>query len=173
MGRTGCVTLKSGETYRYNASGVLQSVTTREGYVTNLAYTAGKLSLITDADSGRELTVEWQGDRVVKVTDDAAREVVYGYDAGGRLEAVTTPTEGWRFGYDATSGVMTSIRHPRQVADSVTNQDVVNTYTNGRVTSQTDNRFSPAAGVAIRLHVDPGGHQGHRPGRQRARRLLH
>ena len=36
------------------------------------------------------------------------------------------------------------MRHPKQVAANVTDQDVVNTYNAGKVTAQQDNRVSPA-----------------------------
>ncbi len=136
--------LKDGLKYTYGSDGKLRTITNLQGYVTNFTYTSGNLSSVTDADSGRSLAVTWTGGRIHTITDGASRSVTYAYDGSGNLSDATDGGGAhWKFGYDA-SHQLTSVRHPNQVAANVTNQDVVNTYTSGKVTLQTDNRVSPA-----------------------------
>jgi RHS repeat-associated protein len=138
------LTMLNGDQYRYDEDGALQAVTTRDGYATKLGYEDDELRTIRDLDSGRELTVEWEGDRVLSVTDPEGRAVVHDYDAEGRLERIDGPAGSWWFDYDDATDAMTRVRHPQQVAANDDAKDVVSTYTNGRITQQTDNRFSPA-----------------------------
>ena len=136
--------LKNGLKYTYGSDGKLKTITNRQGYVTNFAYAAGKLTSVTDADSGKSLSVVWTGNRIDTITDSASRVVNYDYDGSGNLiDATDAGGAHWKFGYDGAHQ-LTSVRHPNQVAANVTNQDVVNTYTSGKVTLQVDNRVSPA-----------------------------
>jgi RHS repeat-associated protein len=138
-------TLSDGSTLRYGADGKLQATSNFFGYETTYGYTSGRLSAVTDQDSGRALSLTWNGsgDRIASISD-GLRSVTYEYDGGGHLSKVTRPDgSSWEYVYDQTSHLLTRIRHPDQVAASDTSKDVVNTYTNGKVTLQRDNRFSP------------------------------
>jgi YD repeat-containing protein len=75
---------------QYDASGRLQSITTRAGVVVTLGYdSSGRLSTATDS-FGHKLTLTYDGlNRLSTVADSAQHTVVYGYDLMGRLSIVT------------------------------------------------------------------------------------
>lgn len=123
------------QTYAFDASGRLVSVTDRNGEVLVFTYTSGNLTGIA-GQSGQSLTVTWTSGRVTKVADQSGRQVLYGY-TGTDLTSVTD-ADGyvWGYGYD-TSHRVTSMTDPETGT-------VTNTYdTSGRVETQT----SPLGGV--------------------------
>jgi len=148
-------TLKNGtkRTYENAANGGrLTSIENRFGYQTGLTYNGdGTLASVTDVVSNRSITFGWNTakTRITTVTDQATppRTVNYGYDTAGNLEdVVDVAGNRHHYGYDG-SHRLTRLRAPKQANPNpqVTTKDVVNVYDSyGRVTSQTDNRLSPA-----------------------------
>lgn len=150
--------LKDGTEYVFEndaapGNGRLKSIQNRNGYSTTLNYnTDGTLATVVDDSSNRSLTFEWNlaKTRIASVTDQAtptARTVTYSYNANGNLEDVTDAGGNKsHYGYDGSNRLET-LRSAKQANQNpqVTTKDVVNVYdTYGRVTTQTDNRLSPA-----------------------------
>ena len=54
--------------YTFNASGVLQTITDRDGQTLTFGYTNGDLTTITDDLSARSITLGWDGSRVNEIT---------------------------------------------------------------------------------------------------------
>jgi len=81
-----------GTVERYDASGVLQSITRRGGYTQTLGYDAsGNLATVT-GPFGRVLTLAYDGSgRVATVTDPSGGNYSYTYDSAGNLIEVTYP----------------------------------------------------------------------------------
>jgi RHS repeat-associated protein len=131
----GTFTLKRRDQTRltYSASGQLQSIADRNGFVNTLTYSAGSLSAVTDP-AGRQLTFAYEGSgRLSGVTDVAgSRSVAFAYDSSGNLSDVKDVGGGTtHFTYDSSHRLLT-ITDPR---GGVT----TNVYDgSGRVTSQTD-----------------------------------
>ena len=142
--------------FLFSASGQLQSITDRNGYVTRLAYNLlGQLTTVTDP-AGRTLTFIYgpTGD-VSQVVDPAGRSVSFGYDLTGQLTSITEANGGvWSLGY-GSGHLLTSMTDPRN------DGSLTNTYdSQGRVTQQTDpmgriTKLSYLAGVTT--ITDPNG----------------
>jgi YD repeat-containing protein len=79
------------QTFTYNSSGQLTSITDPNGATTTLAYSSGKLQTVTDP-SGRSLTFAYgENGLASSVTDPMSREIQYSYDDSGNLTSVTDP----------------------------------------------------------------------------------
>jgi RHS repeat-associated protein len=118
------------ETFLFNASGQLTSISDPEGYVTKVSVgSAG--SGVTDA-SGRKLIFSNSGSHLVKVTDPAGRSVTLGYDAAGELTTEANVAGGvTRFGYGSAHRLVS-------VTDALGHVTTVAYNPSGQVTSVTD-----------------------------------
>lgn len=100
-------------TLLFNTSGQLTQIKPRFRPATNLAYTSGKLTSITDS-AGRAITVSYtvaDPNLIERVTLPDTRYVQYGYTSG-RLTSVRDPRgKTWTLAYDA-NGLLTSIQDP-------------------------------------------------------------
>jgi RHS repeat-associated protein len=100
----------------YNASGVLQSVTTRAGVVQSLTYNSnGQLSGVTDS-FGNALSITYNGYGVIpQITVNGAGSVQYGYvgyEGGFRLSTITNldgTTTGYTYGNSAFPDALTAL----------------------------------------------------------------
>jgi RHS repeat-associated protein len=104
------------DTFEFNSSGVLQSETDLNGYVTTFTYTLGKLTGVTDP-AGRSLTIGWTGSNITSVVDanvSPSRTVSYSYDGYGNLTDVVDVNGGhWQYLYnDGDVHHVTSILDP-------------------------------------------------------------
>jgi YD repeat-containing protein len=167
------LTMLNGDQYRYDEDGALQAVTTRDGYATKLGYEDDELRTIRDLDSGRELTVEWEGDRVLSVTDPEGRAVVHDYDAEGRLERIDGPAGSWWFDYDDATDAMTRVRHPQQVAanDDAKDRQHLHQWPNHSADRQPV-QPGPDLGVQLRPRLGTRSDPDHRSEREEAHRSV-
>ena len=129
------------DTYTFNSSGQLTSITDLNGYTTSLTYSSGKLSTITDP-AGRTLSLTWTGSHITGVTDanvSPNRTVSYSYDGSGNLQDVTDVAGGdTNFAYDGSHRI-TTIKDPVCEAIGGGCPGVQNHYDgNGRVDWQKD-----------------------------------
>jgi RHS repeat-associated protein len=101
------------DTYAFNSSGQLITITDLNGYTTTLTYSSGELSTVTDP-AGRTLSFTWTGSRITSITDANVtpnRTVSYSYDGSGNLEDVTDVNGGdTHFTY--SSHLMTVMKDP-------------------------------------------------------------
>lgn len=119
--------------YRFDNSGALQSITDKYGRQIVLAYASGQLQTVTDASTGRKLTLTYTGTYLQKVQDDNSRSVVFDYN-GGDLKQITDTTGNTRvFTYQSPSLMQTLV-------DARGNTAFKNIYTNNQVTFQQDAR---------------------------------
>lgn len=106
------LTTRDQRTFRFDSSGSLTQIKPRFLPATNLAYTSGKLSSITDS-AGRVVTIMYSvadPSLIDRVTLADGRYVEYGY-TGGRLTSVRDPRgKVWTLAY--AGGRLTSIRDP-------------------------------------------------------------
>lgn len=125
-------TLPDQRSYRFDTSGVLLSQSDRNGYVTSLAYSGGRLVSVTDP-GGRRFDFGYDpGGRIASVTDPAGRRVSYAYDGAANLTSVTDVGGGvTRYGYDSNHRITTMTKPGGGVTTNVYDQA-------SRVTSQTD-----------------------------------
>ena len=96
-----------------STSGQLTSVVDKDGNVTSYNYTSGLLSSIVDP-SHHTTTFTYTDGLLTTITDFAGRETTLAYTSG-QLTSITEPDPGdgettpvMTFGYDPTSGLMTS-----------------------------------------------------------------
>ena len=120
--------------------GRLVAIADQFGNETTIAYGGGVAAFMED-EAGRRLSFEWDGGRLVSVSDDLAapagsRSVQFAYNGAGDLESFTDVGGGvWSFGYGDGHRVVT-VRKPRHQPSG---PQVVNTYDHqGRVTLQVD-----------------------------------
>jgi RHS repeat-associated protein len=127
------LTTKQRDTYEFDASGRLMTLSDRNGNTTLLGYTGTLLTSVAAPD-GRLLVFDYDAeDRISAATDPLGRTTSYAYDANGDLVSVTDPLGGLTtFAYDAEHRI-TSITDPRG------NKIINNTYDDeGRVIQQVD-----------------------------------
>jgi len=118
----------------FDSTGRLTSLADRYGNATTLTYDSGGLLTQVAAAGGRNLTLTYLNGLVTQATDSAGRTVSYTYDAQGNLVSVTDPNgHTTTYAYDAAHEV-TSISLPKASASPF----MTNTYTDGKVTLQTD-----------------------------------
>ena len=138
----------------FNVNGQLISETDRNGYVTTLSYTSGRVSTVTDP-AGRSLSFSYDGSgRLIGVKDPAGRSVSYGYDTANNLTSVTDPAGNvTRHGYDAS--------HRLTTMTDAKGGTTTNVYdASSRVVSQTDplGRITTLSyGGATTTVTDPAG----------------
>lgn len=147
-------------------------------YRTSLAYDGnGHLSTITDP-GGRSYTLTWSGNHITGLSDQAGRQVTYGYDAEGNLTDVfgvgttRTPTvkddDHEQYGYAPGTHLMTSIRTAKNFGGPAGAVTAMTYDSAERVTRQTDPdggattfAYGPDGGLATgqTLTTDPSGHK--------------
>jgi YD repeat-containing protein len=77
--------------YQFDAAGVLQSITQRNGWVMTLGYTGARLTRVTNA-FGRNLLLSYDASgRLVGITPPGSAAISYGYDSMGRLASARYP----------------------------------------------------------------------------------
>lgn len=127
--------LPSQETLVFSSSGDILSETDRAGLTTSFTYNGqGQVSAMT-APSGRQFTFGYNSQGLVSsATDPAGLTISYSYDSTEDLTEVTDNSGvsawRWKFGYD-DQHELTSM------TDADNNQTTI-TYTDGKVSSQTD-----------------------------------
>lgn len=101
---------RSGSTYTFAADGRLTAVSDGAGREQRLTHTDGRLTRVSDVQSGRTLSFTWESGRVTSVTtnpiapDEDGLTWTYGY-SGGQLAEVCPPTsEDECTRYDYTDG---------------------------------------------------------------------
>jgi YD repeat-containing protein len=135
-----------GRTWRYAASGMLESVHDSSGNGAGLIYAGGtNLVAVTNAFGGR-LDLSRSGGRISSVSDSAGRSVSYAYSPDGCLTGVTdTAGYMWKLAYDEDGNFLSE-------TDPSGTVTVLNTYNEfGQVTNQLSAagdpwRFGYAAG---------------------------
>ncbi len=125
-------TTKYGRIYNFNSSGILASVTDRNGNTTTLTYTGGVLTGITDS-TGRTVVIGLNGGKIVSVTDFSGKTSTLSYSPAGLIFSIADPSGNtWNFQYDSNN---------RMVQKTDPSSNVV-TYaydaTTGMLTSSTD-----------------------------------
>jgi YD repeat-containing protein len=134
--------LKTNEqlTYVFTLAGKLTAIRDRNDRQLTLAYNGGTglLETITDAN-GREVTVNHTGGKISSIVLPGSgpldsRDVLYAYDASGRLQTVTDLRgQVWTYAYDGDSTRLASILDPNS------HYVVRNTYdATGRLVEQRD-----------------------------------
>lgn len=133
---TWALTDKAGTTSAFSTTGVLQSVTDRNGWARSYTYTAGRLTSITNPSgatttlaynaaakvsqitdsAGRETRLAYTGDNLTAITDseavarNVATATTFGYDNDHRLATVTdVAAKAWKITYqgiDAATGAV-------------------------------------------------------------------
>ena len=106
----GIYTLKAHEqsVFTFNDLGQFTSRTDPQGNVTDYGYNlAGQLETITDRETGRALTLAYNGDgRLYTVTDPIDRVTTFNYDVSRRLSGITDARlETWRYTYESVNNV--------------------------------------------------------------------
>ena len=136
------LTQQDGAKLNFDA-GRLVSQVDRNGYSTTLTYNGnGQLTTVTEPAQGnstpRQLTVSYNAASLISgIADTSGRSVAYGYDGSGNLTSATDLNgHAWTFAYDGQHE-LTVMKTPVCVATQGCN-GIVNVYTNGKVTSQTD-----------------------------------
>ncbi|NMC14834.1 MAG: hypothetical protein GYA34_18355 [Chloroflexi bacterium] len=132
------LTKKNMNVYIFDSSGMLKTVTDKNGNVFTLNYNASQLVSVSDP-AGRTLTLAYHPDgKLASITDFAspARTVQYQY-TDGRLTQVTDPG----------GGTITYTYTPEGWLETITNQQGITTLYNfyddqGRVTDQMDGNYN-------------------------------
>jgi RHS repeat-associated protein len=126
-------TLPDQTVLRFDSSGLLSSMSDRNGNNLTMNRSGERLESVTDP-AGRKLTFAYNGEgRVESVKDPLGNTVKYAYE-GGNLASVTEPGETsprWQFKYDG-SHRLTS------VTDGRGGKTVIEYDSENRVTSETD-----------------------------------
>jgi RHS repeat-associated protein len=158
------LTLKDGTVYVFGENAPLQAIKDRFGNTVTITHANGQTGNITRVTSpnGRFLAFTYDGsNRVTQVTDILGRTVSYTYDANGNLATVTDAENTvTTYTWNASNRVVT-------ITDGRNITYLTNTYTNGRVTSQTLADPSAAYQFSYTLNgstitqtdvTDPNGH---------------
>ncbi len=133
VNKTWSLTFKNQEVFLFDSTGVLMSITDRNGNQTILNYASGKLTTIV-GPGGRKLTFTYNvNNRIQTITDTLTRTSVYSYNAAGNLITYTYPKAGtMRHTYDGSHKMIRMI-------DARNDTIVTNTYDgSNRILTQTD-----------------------------------
>ena len=128
------------ETFTFNSSGQLTSITDLNGYSTTLSYTSGKLTTVTDSD-GRTITLSYGDNGLVsEVTDPDSQHTTYAYDDSGNLTSVTDAmSRVTSFTYDDNHLMLTMTMPNGQSGGPDAGDTYTNTYNGSdQVLTQTD-----------------------------------
>jgi RHS repeat-associated protein len=124
------LTLKNGTVYVFPMQAPLQMIRDRYGNTVTITTVSGKVTRVT-SQNGRWIGFTYDtSNRITSATDNIGRTVSYTYDSNGNLSTVTDPENGVTT-YTYVSNRLATIRDGRNIVY------LTNTYTNGRVTSQT------------------------------------
>jgi len=132
------LTERLGDTYAFDASNRLASVTDRSGNAVTLHYGAeGRLAAVSNS-FGRALSLSWSGGRVASAADSAGRSVSYAYDASGCLtNAADAAGFAWIAAYDVSGALLSQ-------TDPEGNAIIQNAYNGlGQVTGQVSSAGQP------------------------------
>ena len=127
------------QTFTFNSSGQLTSISDPNGYSTSLSYSSGKLSTVTDP-AGRTITFIYGSNGLVsEVSGPDSHNTSYGYDSSGDLTGVTDPN-GDVTSFSYSSHLMLTMTLPNgQSGGPDAGHDVVNSYNSaGQILTQTD-----------------------------------
>lgn len=138
------LTQQDGTQLTFDSTGKLTSQTDRNGYANTFNYdmTTHLLTSVTESNKGnstpRSLTIAYAtGTSLIgSVTDTAGRTVSFGYTGNQLTSSTDINGNTWQYTYDS-SNQMTVMKSPLCVATSGCN-GIVNVYSNGQVTKQTD-----------------------------------
>jgi len=155
------LTLQNGTVYVFPMQAPLQAIRDRYGNTVTITTVSGKVTRVT-SQNDRWIGTYDTSNRITSATDNIGRTVTYTYDSNGNLSTVTDPENGLTtYTYD-TSNRLVTIRDGRNIVF------LTNTYTNGRVATQTladpnaTYQFSytvNGSGNITQTDVtDPGGH---------------
>ncbi len=130
---------KQGATMSFDASGQISNWKNAAGATVNFTYANGQLSTVSNPDTGRQLTLSYNGNLISSVSD-GTRSVSYGY-TGNNLTTFTDPLQqNITYAYDTsgqqdTAGHLTKIFYPSHPDNAL----VTNFYDSlGRVKQQAD-----------------------------------
>ena len=103
---------RNGSKYVFNEDGLLSSCVDVSGNTTRLTYANGKLTKVEN-DFDASLTVNWTGERISSVSDNAGRSVSYTYDSNGCLvKTIDSNGKVWTSTYDAQSHALLTKTNP-------------------------------------------------------------
>ena len=145
----------AGARWVFDGSGRLTSFTLTDGAVVVFEYDAGRLRRIRHV-RGHEISLEWNGDRIVAVRADDGRRVEYRYDGAGRLVEAAGPAGSRRYEW-GEQGLVSAVIDADGVAEACNGYDE-----RGRVVAQTSRfgrttRFGYLPGrVTVVSDVDGG-----------------
>ena len=133
------LTFKDGSSWQFNSSGRLIRQADRHNNAIDYGRdNFGRVASIQEP-GGRSLSITYAGlpgqglPNIRSITDPIGRQVLYSYDASGRLETVTDPAGGvTRYTYDSANRVVT-VTDPRGIAFLTNEYDA-----DGRVARQTE-----------------------------------
>jgi RHS repeat-associated protein len=124
-------TRRAQEFFTFSSTGQLMSERDRNGYVTSLKYTGGRLASMMDP-ADRKLKFSYAGALIASITDPIGRQMKFAYDSAGNLATVTDVNGGQTtFTYSPTHLLLT-ITDPRGGV-------ITNTYnSSNQVIAQSD-----------------------------------
>jgi YD repeat-containing protein len=129
----------TGITITFNTSGQISSWSNAAGALVSFTYGGGTLTTVTNATTGRHLSLSYTGNLISSVSD-GPRTVSYSYVNGALTSFTDALGQNTTYAYD-TSGTQDTAGHLTQVfyPSHPTNPYVTNFYdTLGRVKQQTD-----------------------------------
>jgi RHS repeat-associated protein len=143
-GSTYTLTQQDGTQLNFDSLGRLTAQVDRNGYSTTIAYTGSstQITTVTEPSQGnsspRQLTFTYNASGFISGVSDSNRSVSYRYEDGnGNLtSAIDLNGNSWTFAYDGQHE-LTAMKTPVCAATQAC-VGILNTYANGRITSQTD-----------------------------------
>ncbi len=158
---TWTLTRKGGyQVYRFNASGVLTTITDNNNNVTTCAYSGGQLASVTDP-TGRALTFGYTGGKLTSITDFESRVWTLTY-TGSQLTQVSDPVLSgvtYRTAFAYTSGNVTGVTNRLNKTWAFTygsvNDLITMTDPDGKIWNYSLTIPSAGAGARTALPTDP------------------
>ncbi|OHA46763.1 MAG: hypothetical protein A3A80_02820 [Candidatus Terrybacteria bacterium RIFCSPLOWO2_01_FULL_44_24] len=126
------LTRKNQTVFEFDADGILETISDKNGNTTTLVHTSGLLTSVTDA-VGRTTQFTYDTEnRIITVTDPANQQFNYTYDTAGDLVTFTNPnSEIATYFYDTDHNLT-------KIVDANGHTVVENTYQDGQVVLQKD-----------------------------------
>ncbi len=128
------LTYNNGARSEFNSAGLLTSRIQTNGNTRTYTYSdvdgdsvADELVSVLD-ERGETTTYGYTGGHLASVTDHAGQVTTYAYNMAGQLETMTQPDPDgagpqaapvWTYGYDATTGLLSSITDPRNLESKI------------------------------------------------------